>query len=159
MFSATAQRVRLIEKYVDSDFIVTYGDCLSDIDAYKLVEKHKNEGRIATVAMVKPSGREELLPLDEDGKFRYGSSWDAKNDNAWTNGDCYVFSTRIFSYLTGNYELEQAPFMRLCEKDQLAAYKHFGYWLAVETKRDLNDAENLWNAGMAPWINGQVRDV
>ena len=159
MFSATAQRVRLIEKYVDSDFIVTYGDCLSDIDAYKLVEKHKNEGRIATVAMVKPSGREELLPLDEDGKFRYGSSWDVKNDNAWTNGDCYVFSTRIFSYLTGNYELEQAPFMRLCEKDQLAAYKHFGYWLAVETKRDLNDAENLWNAGMAPWINGQVRDV
>lgn len=152
LFSATGQRVSMIEPYVDGDFIVTYGDCLSDIDVSKLIERHRAEGKIATVAMVKPSGREELLPLDEEGKLRYNSSSHVENDNAWTNGDCFVFSSQVFSFLSGNYELEKALFVRLSEKDQLAAYKHAGYWLAVETKRDLNDAENLWNAGMAPWI-------
>ena len=152
LFSATGQRVSMIEKYVDGDFIVTYGDCLSDIDILQLIEYHSREGKIATVAMVKPSGREELLPLDEKGKLRYDNASRVVNDNAWTNGDCFVFSPQVFSFLTGNYELEKALFARLSEKDQLAAYKHAGYWLAVETKRDLNDAENLWNAGMAPWI-------
>ena len=152
LFSATGQRVSMIEPYVDGDFIVAYGDCLSDIDVSKLIERHRAEGKIATVAMVKPSGREELLPLDRDGKLRYDSVSRVENDNAWTNGDCFVFSQQVFSFLSGNYELEKALFVRLSEKDQLAAYKHAGYWLAVETKRDLNDAENLWNAGMAPWI-------
>ncbi len=159
LFSATAQRVSMIEKYVDGDFIVAYGDCLSDIDASELAAFHRQEKKIATVVMVKPSGREKLLPLDEEGHFRYGNSWDAEHDNAWANGDCYVFSPEIFKFLTGDCELEQAPFIRLCEKDQIAAYRHSGYWLAVETKRDLSDAERLWNAGMAPWIKGQVKDI
>lgn len=152
LFSATGQRVSMIEKYIDGDFIVTYGDCLSDINVSKLIEHHHREGKIATFTMVKPSGREELLPLDEEGKLRYGSEIHVHNDNAWTNGDCFVFSPRIFSFLTGNYDLEKQLFIRLSEKDQLAAYEHTGYWLAVETKRDLYDAENLWNARMAPWI-------
>lgn len=152
LFSATGQRVSMIEKYVEGDFIVTYGDCLSDIDVSQLIAYHRRESKIATVAMVKPSGREELLPLDQEGKLRYDNASLVENDHAWTNGDCFVFSPQVFSYLTGNYELERALFARLSEKEQLAAYKHAGYWLAVETKRDLNDAENLWNAGLAPWI-------
>ncbi|MCH5253195.1 MAG: NTP transferase domain-containing protein [Lachnospiraceae bacterium] len=152
LFSATGQRVSMIEKYVEGDFIVTYGDCLSDIDVSQLIAYHRREGKIATVAMVKPSGREELLPLDQEGKLRYDNASIVANDHAWTNGDCFVFSPQVFSYLTGNYELEKALFVRLSEREQLAAYKHAGYWLAVETKRDLNDAENLWNAGLAPWI-------
>lgn len=155
LFSATGQRVSMIEKYIDDDFIVTYGDCLSDIDILQLIMHHSSEGKIATVAMVKPSGREELLPLDENGKLRYGSGDYVGNDTAWTNGDCFVFSPQIFSFLIGNYDLEKQLFIRLSEKDQLATYKHTGYWLAVETKRDLYDAENLWNAGMAPWIESQ----
>lgn len=155
LFSTTGQRVRMIEKYVDGNFLVTYGDCLSDIHIPRLIEQHQQAGKIATVAMVKPSGREELLPLDEEGKLHYGSISQVQNDNAWINGDCFVFSPKVFDFLTGNYELEKALFVRLCEKDQLATYKHAGYWLAVETKRDLQDAENLWNAGLAPWIDSQ----
>ena len=152
LFSATGRRVSMIAKYVDSDFIVTYGDCLSDIDALQMIEHHRREGKTATVVMVKPSGREELLPLDSDGKLRYGSTSIMENDYAWTNGNCFVFSTKVFSFLTGNYNLEKNLFIKLSEKDQLATYKHSGYWMAVETKRDLFEAENLWNAGMAPWI-------
>lgn len=159
LFSATGQRVSMIQKYIEDDFIVTYGDCLSDIDVLQLIERHRHEGKIATVAMVKPSGREELLPLDRDGKLRYDTGAHVENDNAWTNGDCFVFSPRIFSFLTGNYDLEKQLFMRLSEKEELATYKHTGYWLAVETKRDLYDAENLWNAGMAPWAQSQGSSI
>lgn len=152
LFSATGQRVRMIENYVDGDFIVTYGDCLSDIDICRLVEYHCNEGKVATITMVKPSGRDELLPIDENGRLRYDNVRKRENDVAWVNGDCFVFSQKVFGFLAGNYNLEKTILFRLCEEDQLAAYKHYGYWMAVETKRDLCVAENLWNARMAPWI-------
>ena len=153
LFSATGQRVSMIEKYIDGDFIVTYGDCLSDIDVRQLIGHHHKEGKQATIAMVKPSGREQLLPLDAEGKLHFGSTSYIENDNAWTNGDCFVFSPKVFHFLTGNYDLEKQLFIQLSAKDQLAAYKHDGYWLAVETMRDLCEAENLWNAGIAPWIH------
>lgn len=152
LYSATGQRVSMIERYVESDFIVTYGDCLSDINVQQLIEHHYREGKMATLAMVKPSGREQLLPLDAEGKLHYDSASHVENDNAWTNGDCFVFSPKIFNLLIGNYDLEKQLFLQLSAKDQLVAYKHNGYWLAVETRRDLSEAENLWNAGMAPWI-------
>lgn len=152
LFSATGQRVSIIEKYVENDFVVTYGDCLSDIDYHKLVEMHRQEGKIATIAMVKPSGREQLLPLDAAGKLHYESSFQIENDQAWINGDCFVFSPKVFSYLIGNYDLEKYLFGRLVELQQVAAYRHRGYWTAIETMRDLVEAENLWNAGIAPWM-------
>ena len=156
LFSATGQRVNMIEKYIDGDFIVTYGDCLSDIDVLKLVEHHHNEGKMATIAMVKPSGREQLLPLDGTGRLQYGRTLPIENDTAWTNGDCFVFSPRIFNILTGNYDLERQLFIQLSAKEQISTYRHNGYWLAVETRRDLMEAENLWNAGIAPWIESNL---
>lgn len=152
LFATTGKRVSMIEKYIDGDFIVTYGDCLSDINVSQLIEHHNKEGKMATIAMVKPSGREQLLPLDANGKLHYESTSHVENDNAWTNGDCFVFSPKIFSFLVGNYDLEKQLFIQLSAKEQLAAYKHMSYWQAVETRRDLGEAENLWNAGMAPWI-------
>lgn len=155
LFSATSQRVSMIEKYVGHDFIVTYGDCLSDIDVQKLVETHISEGKTATIAMVKPSGREQLLPLDSCGVLHFESSFQVENDQAWINGDCFVFSQKVFSFLAGNYDLEKYLLGRLAELQQIAAYRHKGYWTAIETKRDLVEAENLWNAGIAPWIKGR----
>lgn len=157
LFSATGQRISLIERYVDDNFIVTYGDCLSDIDVQKLVETHAQEGKTATIAMVKPSGREQLLPLDSDGRLRYEASFQNGNDQAWINGDCFAFSSKIFKFLAGNYDLEKYLFRRLAQLQQIAAYRHSGYWTAIETKRDLAEAENLWNAGIAPWIKGKEK--
>ena len=150
VFSATGHRVSLIEKYVDDTFIVTYGDCLSDIDVHKLVETHDQSGKIATVAMAKPSGREQLLLLDSEGNLRFEDAFKIENDQAWINGDYFVFSKKVFRYLTGNYDLEKQLFKDLY--GQITTYKHQGYWTAIETKRDLVEAENLWNAGIAPWI-------
>lgn len=157
LFSSTGQRVSLIEKYVDGDeFIVTYGDCLSDIDVNRLLEEHRQGGKLATIAMAKPTGRNELLPLDSTGHLSYSNREDSAGENAWVNADCFVFDKRVFFYLVGNYDLEKQLFLKLSEHQALAAYRHTGFWLPVETKRDLVNAENLWNASMAPWIEKEI---
>lgn len=157
LFSSTGQRVSLIQKYIDGDeFIVTYGDCLSDIDVSRLVEEHHRSGKLATIAMAKPTGRNKLLPLDTAGQLNYGYMDDTADESAWVNADCFVFDRKVFSYLVGNYDLEKHLFLKLSEQQALAAYRHTGFWLPVETKRDLVNAENLWNASMASWIAKEI---
>ena len=156
LYASTGQRVSMIEKYVGEDhFIVTYGDCLYDIDIDDMLKVHKEKGKAVTVAMAKPTGRNRLLPVDEDGTLHY-EYWDKSvNDTAWINANCMIFRKDAFSYLQGNYDLEKQLFIRLSEKQLLTAYRHNGYWTAVETRRDLVAAENLWNAGIAPWIKSE----
>lgn len=153
LFSSTGRRVSMIEQFVDGDiFMVTYGDCLSDIDFAALLETHHKENRAATMAMAKPSGRNQLLPISGDGVLRCTNQTAALNDTAWINADCYVFTKKVFNYLQGNYDLERQLFTTLVERNELAVYRHYGYWTSVETKRDLTSAETLWNAGIAPWM-------
>ncbi len=153
LFASTGQRVSMIEKFIEEEtFVVTYGDCLSDIDFTALLKTHDEESKTATLAMAKPSGRSRLLPINEDGHIEYSDYITPMNESAWINADCFVFNKKVFNYLQGNYDLEKQLFMTLSEKDELALYKHYGYWTAIETKRDLVTAENLWNAGMAPWL-------
>ena len=153
LYTSTGQRVSLIEKYIDEDnFIVTYGDCLSNIDVDAMIETHEKTGKIATIAMAKPTGRNQLLPIDQDGVVHYNQFGIFQNETAWVNADCFVFHRQVFDYLTGNYDLEKQLFINLSEKEQLTSYHHKGYWETIETKRDLAGAERLWNAGIAPWI-------
>ena len=156
LFSSTGQRVSLIRKYIDEDnFIVTYGDCLSDINVHEMLEVHDQNQKIATVVMAKPTGRNRLLPIDDKGELLYNQSEKISNESAWVNADCFVFNRQVFDYLMGNYDLEKQLFMKLSEKRQLATYPHTGYWTTIETKRDLVAAENLWNAGIAPWMKNR----
>ena len=160
IFSSTGQRVSLIQKYIDEEnFIVTYGDCLSDINIKDMIATHNAMGKIATIALAKPAGRNQLLPIDKEGVLSYMQSWKISNDTAWVNADCFVFNKQIFDYLMGNYDLEQQLFIKLSERKQLASYQHTGYWMTVETKRELATAENLWNAGIAPWMKNKNRGL
>ena len=152
LFASTGQRVSRIQSYTQGDFIVTYGDCLSDIDPQALLLEHQKNGKIATMAVTKPTGRNRLLPMDEDGNLCCTYGKEDTGGPAWVNADCMVFTEDVFSFLQGNYDLEKQLFAKLAEKQQLATYKHNGFWSAVETKRDLVAAENLWNAKAAPWI-------
>lgn len=156
VFSSTGQRVSMIEKYITDDtFLVTYGDCLSDIDFTALVECHRKSGKEATMAMAKPTGRSRLLPINSDGILEYTSDDMTKNDTAWINADCFVFGKDVFRLLQGNYNLEQQLLPMLSAKKELEVYRHYGYWAAIETKRDFAAAESLWNAGIAPWMRGR----
>ena len=157
MYSKTGRRVSLIQKYIDEDnFIVTYGDCLSDINVQDMLETHYRNKKIATIAMAKPTGRNELLSIDDEGTLSYYQQPRSLDNNGWVNADCFVFNRQVFDYLVGEYDLEKQLFIKLSEKQQLNSYRHGGYWAAIETMRDFVTAENLWNAGMAPWIKHMV---
>lgn len=151
LYSATGQRVARIQEYIDGDeFIVTHGDCLLDVDVEKMTAYHKKHGKIATMAVARPTGRSEALDIDADGKIQKIRRNAATNE-AWANAGLYVLNRKVFGVLQGNYDLGDILANHLAEKGELITFKHNGFWTPVETYRDMVNMENLWNAGIAPW--------
>ena len=151
LYSATGQRIAQIQKYIEEDnFIVTYGDCLSDINVRELIACHEEQGKIATMAVARPTGRNTALEIDVDGQIVKSQKM-GMNNQAWANACFYVLNKKVFGSLNGNYSLEQLLTDYLADKGQLVTYKHYGFWAPVETYRDRVNMENLWNAGIAPW--------
>ncbi len=159
LYATTGLRVARIQEYIDEDeFIVTHGDCLFDIDVGKMIAYHEKRGRIATVAVARPTGRNEALDIDPDGRIQKIQQNAATNE-AWVNTGLYVLNRKAFSALQGNYSLEDLLTDHLSEKGELITYKHNGFWTSVETYRDMMNMENLWNAGMAPWMMQQSEQM
>lgn len=153
LYAATGKRISLIKKYIEEDdFLVAYGDCLSDINIPALLACHCENGREATMVMAKPNGRNKLLPIDARGEIKLAEPEKVDDGVGWINADCFAFSKKVFAHLQGNCDLEKHLLVDLSERGELAVYKHHGFWTAVETKRDLTYVESLWNAGKAPWL-------
>lgn len=151
IYTATGRRVAQIQEYIEGeDFIVVYGDCLSDIDVSRMIEYHKEQGRVATMAVARPTGRNEVLEIDAAGQVREAKRNERENE-AWTNACLYVLNKKAFDVLHGDYSLEELLIRNLAGKGQMITYKHNGFWTPVETYRDRVNMENLWNAGVAPW--------
>lgn len=152
LFATTGQRVSQAEKYIEDDwFLLTYGDCLSDINVKELVDFAMEKDKLVTMAVAAPIGRNMVLPIEEDGLLGKLSSLAKKGNEAWTNACTFVLKKSTFCYLNGNYELDEQLLPVLSEKGQIAVYKHHGFWCPVETLRNKVDLETRWNAGMAPW--------
>lgn len=152
LYSETGQRVAQIEKYIEDDtFVVSYGDCLSDINMTKMLAYHKEHGKMATMAVARPTGRNAVMEIDTEGYLLRNASG-AHDDQAWINACLYVFDRKVFGVLNGNYNLNRLLKEKLADKGQVITYKHQGFWASVETHHDRFNMENLWNAGMAPWI-------
>lgn len=150
--TATGNRIEIIEDYIREDeFLVTYGDCLSDINVQELVRCHRSSEKKATMVLAKPSGRSRLLPLNEEGNICYETTDIDSIETSWINGDCFVFDRSIFHYIDKKCDIERNLLRTLSKQNQLATYRHSGYWSAIETRRDLAEAEMIWNGGMAPW--------
>lgn len=153
LYTATGKRVAQIQKYIDDDsFALTYGDCLSDIDISQMAEFHKKCGKMVTMAVARPTGRNEALMIDREGLVEKEVS-EGNEGEAWTNACVYFMNKEVFDVLNGNYGLEQILISTLADKKQIVTYKHAGFWTPVETYRDRVNMENLWNAGVAPWIS------
>ena len=150
LYASTAQRIARIEEYIREErFLVTYGDCLSDIDLGAMTACHQGHKKMVTMAVAHPTGRNEVLLLDEDG----GVSGQGGRDNAyaWTDACLYIMDRKVFGLLNGNYGLEKILKNTVAPKGELGTYKHNGFWTPVETYRDRVNMDNLWNAGIAPW--------
>lgn len=156
LYSSTGQRIAMVEDLIGKeDFIVTYGDCISNIDVESVINFHNNTGKIASLVVTKPSGRNELLPFDENGNINSDKKdinlLKKINDNAWINAYTMIFNNKIFDYLKKNNDLERELIYFLSEKEELAIYRHNGFWRAVETLRDRDALDNMWINGVAPW--------
>jgi len=148
----TGGRVKRIQKYVDNTpFLLTYGDGVADIDLKELVNFHQQHNKIATVTAVQPAGRFGSLQIDENNLVTSFIEKPA-GDGAWINGGFFVMQPQFFDYLEdNNTSLELDLLQKLAEKGQLAAYKHRKFWQPMDTLRDKNRLEELWNSGNAPW--------
>lgn len=150
--SMTGQRVKAIEKYVDGDtFMVTYGDGLSDVNLKSLLEFHRQHGRLATVTTVKPLSRFGVLELDSSGAV--AGFHEKPQLEGWVNVGFFVFERSVFDYLDNDTScvLEREPLERLAQEGQLMAYRHPGFFYAMDTYREYKVLNELWESGKAPW--------
>ncbi len=149
----TAGRLKRVLPYIGGeDFCFTYGDGVSDVDIGALIEFHQRHRRLATVTAVQPPGRYGTLELGEDGTAVTSFEEKKQGDGSWMNGGFFVLSPGIASYLGGDETpWEQEPLRRLARDGELASYLHRGFWQPMDTLRDRNDLERLWDAGDAPW--------
>jgi glucose-1-phosphate cytidylyltransferase len=148
----TGGRLKRVSQYVGSEpFFLTYGDGVSDVNIPGLLEFHRRQGRTATVTATQPAGRFGVLHISGSNMVDAFMEKPA-GDGSWISGGYFVFEPAIFEYLDGDGTvLEKDPMERLARKGQLAAYKHDGFWYAMDTLRDRNYLEELWKSGKAPW--------
>jgi glucose-1-phosphate cytidylyltransferase len=148
----TGGRVKRIQPYIDGDlFMLSYGDGLSDIDISKLLDFHRSHGRIGTLSAVRPLSRFGILDLDDSGMVQAFA--EKPQVEGWINAGFFVFDRRFFEYLDGGDSLvmEQEPLSRLAADGQLAAYRHDGFFFAMDTYREYETLNRMWSGGHAPW--------
>jgi glucose-1-phosphate cytidylyltransferase len=147
----TGGRLKRVREYVaDGTFCMTYGDGLADVDIGKLVAFHRASGKLATVTAVQPAARFGALGIDGDSVGRFEEK--PRGEGNWVNGGFFVLEPAVIDYVEGDATIwERAPLERLAAEGQLAAYRHEGFWSAVDTLRDKNHLEEVWASGAAPW--------
>ena len=150
----TAGRLQLVKKYIgNEDFMLTYGDGVSNVNINELIAYHKTNNKIATVTSVQPDARFGGMDLSEDGTVQSFRE-KAKTDAQWINGGFFVLKPDIFNYLQedmSNVMWEDAPMEKLTSDQQLMAYKHKGFWKCMDALRDKIELNELWSENKAPW--------
>ena len=149
----TGGRIKRIKDYVGNDpFFLTYGDGIADIDLKKLLEFHNGHNLPATVTAVQPEGRFGILKIEGKNGFVSSFREKPKNGGAWINGGFFILDPKVIDYIKGDETVfEQEPMKQLVEDGQLAAYRHRGFWMSLDTLRDKNVLEDLWQKGRALW--------
>ncbi len=147
----TGGRLKRVRTYLgDEDFCFTYGDGVSDVDITEAISFHKRKNRLATLTGVQPPGRFGVLNLQDD----HVTSFEEKpqGDGGWVNGGFFVLSPKVIELIEDDATIwERGPMEKLARDNQLSAYLHYGFWQPMDTLRDKNHLEELWQSGKAPW--------
>lgn len=148
----TGGRVKKVQQYVGNEpFMLTYGDGVSDVNIRNLVDYHKSHGKLATVTSVQPSGRFGALDLTDDNIVQ-GFQEKPQGDGGWINGGFFVLEPEVFDYIKDDSTIfEREPMEQLAKNNQLIAHKHAGFWQPMDTIRDKENLEGLWQKNKAPW--------
>ena len=146
----TGGRIARVRRHVEGTVFVTYGDGVSDIDLHAALEFHRKHGRLATVTTVRPVHRFGILEVDNAGAVtRFTEKPQAEG---WANAGFFIFEPGVFDYLEGDETiLEAEPLERLALDGQLMAYRHEGFFFAMDTYREYMHLNNMWEKGEVPW--------
>jgi glucose-1-phosphate cytidylyltransferase len=148
----TGGRLKRVEAYVKDEeaFCFTYGDGVGSVDINALIDFHLKHGKEATLTATYIPGRFGALDLSEDQVNSFKEK--PKGDGAMINGGYFVLSPKVLQRIEGDPTVwEQEPLNKLAEDGQLMAYRHEGFWLPMDTIRDKNDLQQMWDSGNAPW--------
>lgn len=151
--SMTGARIKKAQKFVPNEpFMLTYGDGVSDVNIEELLRFHRTHGKILTMMSSQPAGRFGALNIDSNGlvsKFLEKP----KGDGNWVNAGFFICEPQVFDYIDDDETIvfEQEPLQKLAEEGEIFTYQHQGFWKPMDSLKDKNDLNHLWDQGMAPW--------
>jgi glucose-1-phosphate cytidylyltransferase len=150
--SMTGGRLKRVAPYLDDEtFCFTYGDGVGDVDITASIAFHRAQNKLATVTAAQPPGRFGLLGLEDEAVVSFHEKPGGES-GGWINGGFFVLEPGVLPYIAGDATIwEREPMERLAREHQLAAFKHQGFWQPMDTLRDKNHLEELWDSGKAPW--------
>lgn len=151
LHSMTGGRVKRMKRYIDNETcLLTYGDGLSDIDLDQLITFHKSHGKMVTVTAVHPGARFGELEMKDEQVINFQEK--PQTGQGWINGGYFVIEPEFFDLIQEDKTiLEREPLERAAQSGELMAFKHYGFWQCMDTKRDHDNLEEFWNSGKAPW--------
>ena len=147
----TGGRIKRIQNKIDDTFCLTYGDGLSDVNINNLISFHKEKKSLGTLTAIHPPEKFGVLTLSDYHITKFSEKH--TGESSWINGGFFVFEPELFDYLQDGDStiLEKKPLENLATDKKLSAFKHTGFWHPMDTLRDKNHLENLWNTKTAPW--------
>ncbi|MFP3154897.1 glucose-1-phosphate cytidylyltransferase [Lachnospiraceae bacterium ZAX-1] len=150
--SSIMKRIKKVEPYLQNEsFLVTFGDCISNIHINEMVMQHERSKKTVTFAVARPTGRNEILPLNQMGQVDIAHK-EIASKSAWVNASTMVAENEFFHYLDGDEDLLGIEMLKTLEKDNVVeTYRHNGFWQPMETVRDKVALEAMWHSGKAIW--------
>jgi glucose-1-phosphate cytidylyltransferase len=148
----TGGRLKRVKEYIkdEQDFCFTYGDGVSDVDIGASIKFHRQHRRLATVTAVQPPGR--YGALERNGNQIIGFIEKPRGDGGRINGGFFVLSPKCLEHIDGDQTAwEGTPLSKLCSLNEIMAFEHQGFWQPMDTLREKNILEELWQSGNAPW--------
>lgn len=152
--SQTGSRIKCVQKYIGNEpFLLTYGDGVSNVDLNALIDQHRRSDKIVTLTGIQPGGRFGVLDINDTGDSVTGFREKAKEDGGWINGGFMALQPEVFRYLSENEDciFERTPLETLASEGRLGIYKHHDFWQCMDTQRDRERLQKLWEEGDAPW--------
>ncbi|HIV11536.1 MAG TPA: glucose-1-phosphate cytidylyltransferase, partial [Candidatus Pullilachnospira stercoravium] len=152
LYTMTGGRIKRIADYLEGEpFLLTYGDGVSDVNIRDLVAFHRSHGKMATITSAQPGGRFGVLDILEDGTITNFKE-KKKEDGGWINAGFMVLEPQIMDLIEGDDTVfEKYPLEEAARRGQLNAYRHNGFWQCMDTMREKEKLEELWQSGQAPW--------
>lgn len=151
LHTMTGGRLKRLKDVIGNErFMMTYGDGVSNVDISALIETHKAEKRLVTMTAVRPPARFGELAIDVNRVVSFEEK--PQLHDGWINGGFFVMEPEVFDYLSGDHEMfEREPMQQLAINGELSAYKHEGFWQCMDSKKDFDKLNDMWDSGAAPW--------